>query len=289
MPPLAARGRDGADSTPISRSPVRDIASPPHRLTPHRFLRSANSSFSSCVRQLRQPALAGADHRAGDLLLAARSSRRSSLPACRRRRTCAPARRCVWPMRKARSVAWFSTAGFHQRSKWKTWFAAVRFKPGAARLERQDERSAAPSARRLEPLDHPVALLLGRRRRAGTAPRGRTSPAGAAGASSPISANCVKTSARSPARSTSSSISVSRASLPERPAMAELSPQELRRMIAHLLQLRQRRQDHALALDALGCLELSLSSPRRRPRRARPAPWSGCRRPSSPACRAGRR
>ena len=36
--------------------------------------------------------------------------------------------RC-WPMRKARSVAWFSTAGFHQRSKWMTCEAAVRFRP----------------------------------------------------------------------------------------------------------------------------------------------------------------
>jgi hypothetical protein len=34
-----------------------------------------------------------------------------------------------WPMRKARSVAWFSTAGFHQRSKWITWEAAVRLSP----------------------------------------------------------------------------------------------------------------------------------------------------------------
>ena len=32
-------------------------------------------------------------------------------------------------MRKARSVAWFSTAGFHQRSKWITCDAAVRFSP----------------------------------------------------------------------------------------------------------------------------------------------------------------
>ena len=32
-------------------------------------------------------------------------------------------------MRKARSVAWFSTAGFHQRSKWITCEAAVRFRP----------------------------------------------------------------------------------------------------------------------------------------------------------------
>ena len=33
------------------------------------------------------------------------------------------------PMRNARSVAWFSTAGFHQRSRWMTMDAAVRFKP----------------------------------------------------------------------------------------------------------------------------------------------------------------
>jgi len=32
-------------------------------------------------------------------------------------------------MRNARSVAWFSTAGFHQRSKWTTCEAAVRLRP----------------------------------------------------------------------------------------------------------------------------------------------------------------
>src|SRR5699024_7316045 len=36
-------------------------------------------------------------------------------------------RRC--PMRKARSVAWFSTAGFHQRSRCTTWLAAVSVSP----------------------------------------------------------------------------------------------------------------------------------------------------------------
>src|SRR5208282_4563534 len=35
----------------------------------------------------------------------------------------------LWPMRKARSVAWFSTAGFHQRSKCTTCEAAVRLRP----------------------------------------------------------------------------------------------------------------------------------------------------------------
>src|SRR6266516_1955731 len=44
-----------------------------------------------------------------------------------------------WPIRKARSVAWSSTAGFHQRSKWKTWFAFVRFRPTPpARSERMN-------------------------------------------------------------------------------------------------------------------------------------------------------
>ena len=32
-------------------------------------------------------------------------------------------------MRKTRSVAWSSTAGFHQRERWITWFAAVSVKP----------------------------------------------------------------------------------------------------------------------------------------------------------------
>ena len=34
-----------------------------------------------------------------------------------------------WPTRCTRSVACCSTAGFHQRSKWNTWFAAGRFRP----------------------------------------------------------------------------------------------------------------------------------------------------------------
>src|SRR6202012_2805215 len=33
-----------------------------------------------------------------------------------------------WPMRNAPSVAWSSTAGFHQRSTWMTWLAAGRLR-----------------------------------------------------------------------------------------------------------------------------------------------------------------
>ena len=51
-------------------------------------------------------------------------------------------------MRKARSVAWFSTAGFHQRSKWKTWLARVRLSPvPPALMERTNRRGAWRSAR----------------------------------------------------------------------------------------------------------------------------------------------
>ena len=50
-------------------------------------------------------------------------------------------------MRKARSVAWFSTAGFHQRSKWKTWFAAVRFRPVPPALSDSTKRRRTPSPR----------------------------------------------------------------------------------------------------------------------------------------------
>src|SRR6266536_4361599 len=64
------------------------------------------------------------------------SIRSSSVPTQTSLRTCTSLR---WPMRKARSVAWSSTAGFHQRSKWKTWLALVRLRPTPpARSERMN-------------------------------------------------------------------------------------------------------------------------------------------------------
>ena len=54
------------------------------------------------------------------------SMRSSTVPGQRNLRTWT-LRRC--PMRNARSVAWFSTAGFHQRSRWTTWLAAVSVSP----------------------------------------------------------------------------------------------------------------------------------------------------------------
>src|SRR5215217_8294527 len=47
-------------------------------------------------------------------------------------------------MRKARSVAWSSTAGFHQRSKWNTWLARVRLRPVPPSFrEDEEQRSIA--------------------------------------------------------------------------------------------------------------------------------------------------
>ncbi len=62
----------------------------------------------------------------------------------------------VWPMRHTRSDAWSSTAGFHQRSKWITWFARTRLRPGATGTQRHREDAGA--AARGERLDDLVAL-----------------------------------------------------------------------------------------------------------------------------------
>ena len=129
---------------------------------------------------------------------------------------------CCWPIRKARSVAWSSTAGFHQRSKWKTWFAAVRLSPVPPAFS-----DSTNSAR---PVGAPGSARPSRRarlaacRRAGTAPRGRGAPAGRAEQVRPNSRELREARAPCrPRRATSSSISSTRASLPERPARRERS------------------------------------------------------------------
>ena len=181
-------------------------------------------------------------------------------------------------MRKARSVAWFSTAGFHQRSKWKTWLARGQVQPGAAGLEREEEDRAARRPRPGSARTIAVAL-----RRATPPCRNRTSRVERRlqvrrTSKSPISANWVKNSARSPAARTSSSISVSRASLPERRPIGEPSPEELRGMVADLLELGQRRPAPArvrwmpsASSSALASISSTTAG------RARPAPGSACR------------
>ena len=49
-------------------------------------------------------------------------------------------------MRKARSVAWFSTAGFHQRSKCTTCDAAVRFRPEPPALSESTKNGTVSSS-----------------------------------------------------------------------------------------------------------------------------------------------
>ena len=52
----------------------------------------------------------------------------------------------VCPIRKARSVAWFSTAGFHQRSKWMTCEAAVKLSPAPPALSESTKKGTSSSS-----------------------------------------------------------------------------------------------------------------------------------------------
>src|SRR5690606_10536607 len=138
----------------------------------------------------------------------------STVPAQTSLRTCTARR---WPIRNARSVAWSSTAGFHQRSTWITWLAAVRVSPVPPALRESTNRAGAPgppawnrstSASRSALRTPPCRYATSRPNRAERCPR----------SIAPNSAYWVNSSARSPAASTSSRISSNRASLPDRPA-----------------------------------------------------------------------
>ena len=95
--------------------------------SPYRVLAQRQELEQLGGRQLGQPPLAGAnEHRPA--LSCARSVVDSLLQRAGADELVHLDER-VWPMRKARSVAWSSTAGFHQRSKWNTWLAAVRLRP----------------------------------------------------------------------------------------------------------------------------------------------------------------
>ena len=158
-----------------------------------------------------------------------------------------------WPMRKARSVAWFSTAGFHHRSRWITWLAAVRFSPVPPGLQRQQEQRRAVAG--LEPGHHLVAALL----RGAPVQVEMSVPKRAARCGSSIAANSVnwvKHSALSP------SARISSQDLLQPDHLAGPAPdggavvQQLRRVVAHLLELGHRGQHVAAPLDPLGVLDL---------------------------------
>ena len=106
---------------------------------------------STSPRRCRRPAAASAFLRS-----IISSMRSSSVPAQMNLRTCTLR---DWPMRNARSVAWSSTAGFHQRSTWMTWLAAVRLRPVPAALS--ESRKIIGSSSVWNRLDQLVAPLLG--------------------------------------------------------------------------------------------------------------------------------
>ena len=152
-----------------------------------------------------------------------------------------------WPMRKARSVAWFSTAGFHQRSKWMTCEAAVRLRPVPPALS-ESTKNGGPSSR-WNCVDQLLALLDRASRRAAPGPGGRRRRRGTRPAARSISRNWVKTSTFSCRAAISS---------------AELAPgartcrcrvggvvavaEPLRGVVADLLEPHQRRQDQPAPL-----------------------------------------
>ena len=155
------------------QSPASVLLASAH--SPIASCRRANRSFSSLVRQLRQPGLAGADDLRRPPPACARSSRRSSLPAYRRTGTYAPARcasgRCGRRGRSPGSRRPGSTSGRSGRRG----CAAVRLRPVPPALS-DSRKTRGPAGVVLEALHHAGRAASAARRRAGTAPRGRTSP-----------------------------------------------------------------------------------------------------------------
>src|SRR4029077_2279611 len=113
----ALSGTASSESATTSRSCAVD--SPASQFSPVPTICSARAFFSSIMASIRS----------------------SSVPTQTNLRTCTSRR---WPIRNARSVAWSSTAGFHHRSTWMTWLAAVRFSPVPPALS--DSRNSAGSA-----------------------------------------------------------------------------------------------------------------------------------------------
>src|SRR5213596_3660101 len=125
-----------------------------------------------------------------------------------------------WPIRNARSVAWSSTAGFHQRSKWMTWLAAVRLSPVPPAFSDSTNSDGPSSAWKRATISSRAAFGVPPCRKSTSRP---VRSCKCARRSWPNSANCVKQSARSPCPSASSTISSSRESFPERPSSRERS------------------------------------------------------------------
>ena len=188
-------------------------------------------------------------------------------------------------MRKARSVAWFSTAGFHQRSKWTTWLAAVRFSPVPPALSDSRNTRGPPASWNRSTIasrslrhaavqeQHLAAERLLEWRLEHVAHLGELGE----------DQRLFAALERPPPTSRSAG-----SSLPERPGRRAVA-QELGRVVADLLELRQRRQHQPLALDALGLFDFVEPLLDHGGVERRLLLGQACRRPSSPPCPAGRR
>ena len=177
----AARSSRTSRNSSASGSSVNNASAPPPPTTS-----SANERFDSINASIRS----------------------STVP--RHTNLCTSTFRCC-PIRNARSVAWFSTAGFHQRSKWITCAAAVRFNPVPPALS-DNTKNGGPSARW-------NASTSPRRFPTGTCPcnttPGRPKILVRYSASGPVvSRNCVNTSTFSCRAASSSHSSPSRPNFP---------------------------------------------------------------------------
>ena len=154
-----------------------------------------------------------------------------------------------WPMRKARSVAWFSTAGFHQRSKWMTWEAAVRLRPVPPAFSESTKNGGPSSAG----IARPVLPLVHRRcRRAAPVRADRTLCARKAASGPVISRNWVKTSTFSCREAISSHISAQAQRTCRCPRARSRRRRGTGRVIADLLEPHEIREHEPAALDAVG-------------------------------------
>ena len=193
--------------------------------------------------------------------------------------------RC-WPMRNARSVAWFSTAGFHQRSKWITCEAAVRFSPVPPALSERT-KNGGPSSR----WNWSTSAL----RRLTAVPPCSTRP------------GRPKTGAKKLGQRLGHLAELGedqRLLLPRGDFLADLRQpgelaalvgreaavaQQLAGMVAELLEPHQVGQHQAAPLHAVDALRARRPAPRPAWRTAPPAACSARRTPGPRSCRAGRR
>ena len=173
-----------------------------------------------------------------------------------------------WPMRKARSVAWFSTAGFHQRSKCTTCEAAVRVSPAPPAFSDSTKNGTVSSSwkRRTS-----VLAVLHRGLAVQHQPGAAEDPAEECGQRRGHLAELGEHQHLLLPRGDHLGDLAQARQL----AAVRLGPgavaQPLRRMVADLLEPHQHRQHDALALDAVGLLQAASPDPRPPARRAPPA------------------